>query len=197
MCLVVSSHQPGLFLLLRESILPSLGCSTYNMWNPFLFLALHLSHPILIGLAVSGWLGSKLGWAIRFSVLWTWYRNCLLFQSTLTGSLDGLQIWSGYFYATCLTKQRKLVGRSWVGKKQTLKEVSQEDRPFAVWFRSHLRPSSNFLPLSSNLPFPLDSLEELLFPVTKETWLRQEEVVFPSIYRWYNWRGERLTKADL
>ena len=197
MCLVASSHQPGLFLLLRESILPSLGCSTYNMWNPFLFPALHLSHPILIGLAVSGWLGRKLGWAIRFSVLWAWYRNCLLFQSTLTGRLDGLQIWSGYFCAMCLTKQRKLLVRSWVGKKQTLKEVPQEDRPFAVWFRSHLRPSCNILPLSPNLPFPLDSFEELLFPVTKETWLGQEGVVFTSIYRWYNWRAERLTKADL
>ena len=40
---IASSHWPSTFLLLSKSILPSLACSAYDIWNPFLFPAL-LSH---------------------------------------------------------------------------------------------------------------------------------------------------------
>lgn len=116
---------------------PGLALPAYIIRSPFLSLLspLHLPHPNLTA-GVSGWFRRKLGWAVRCSVLWTWYRNCLLLESTLTGKLDGSQTWGGYSYTMCIAKQRKLVGKSEVVQKHTWREGSQEARPSHVQVRS-------------------------------------------------------------
>lgn len=196
MCPISSSRWPGPFLLLRGSILPAVGCSAYIIWNSFL-LPLYLSHPVLIGLEVSGWLRSKLGWAIRFSVLWTWCGNCLLSQSTFNWKVGWIANVEWLFLCQGLNKAKK-AGWQKQNWQETEVEKSVPGRQILYCLVQVFHETWLQLPAfkvkSSSF---LCSSEGLLFPVTRETWLRQKGAVFTSIYRWYNWRWERLTEADL